>query len=146
MRSLSIIAVSLLAAACSQQSDPLPAVAGAATASTPAAPVATAQAVAPGPKVSGEQAFTMCVACHSRDAGGPQRMGPNLHDVVGRKAGSNPGFNYSPALKASNITWDAAQLDAYLAAPAKHVPGTRMVIAVPDPARRQALIEYLSAP
>ena len=142
MRSLSIIAVSLLAAACSQQSAPLPAVAGATTASTPAAPLATAQAA----KTSGEQAFTMCVACHSRDAGGPQRMGPNLHDVVGRKAGSNPGFNYSPALKASNITWDAAQLDAYLAAPAKHVPGTRMVIAVPDPARRQALIEYLSAP
>ncbi|WP_312367974.1 c-type cytochrome [Stenotrophomonas sp.] len=146
MRSLSIIAVSLLAAACSQQPAPVPG--AAAAGSPPAAPVAAAPAStpAPTPQISGEQAFAMCVACHSRDAGAPQRMGPNLWGVVGRKAGSNPGFDYSPALKASNITWDAAQLDAYLAAPAKHVPGTRMVIAVPDPARRQALIEYLSAP
>ncbi|WP_293714101.1 MULTISPECIES: c-type cytochrome [unclassified Stenotrophomonas] len=146
MRSLSIIAVSLLAAACSQQPAPVPA--AAAAGSPPAAPVAAAPAStpAPTPQISGEQAFATCVACHSRDAGAPQRMGPNLRGVVGRKAGSNPGFDYSPALKASNITWDAAQLDAYLAAPAKHVPGTRMVIAVPDPARRQALIEYLSAP
>lgn len=146
MRSLSIIAVSLLAAACSQQPAPVPA--AAAAGSPPAAPVATAPASipAPTPEISGEQAFAMCTACHSRDAGAPQRMGPNLRGVAGRKAGSNPGFDYSPALKASNITWDAAQLDAYLAAPAKHVPGTRMVIAVPDPARRQALIEYLSAP
>ncbi len=146
MRSLSIIAVSLLAAACSQQPVPVPA--AAAAGSPPAAPVATAPAStpAPAPEISGEQAFAMCTACHSRDAGAPQRMGPNLRGVVGRKAGSNPGFDYSPALRASNITWDAAQLDAYLAAPAKHVPGTRMVIAVPDPARRQALIEYLSAP
>ena len=148
MRSLSIIAVSLLAAACSQQPAPVPA--AAAAGSPPAASAATAPASAPAPapapEISGEQAFAMCTACHSRDAGAPQRMGPNLRGVVGRKAGSNPGFDYSPALKASNITWDAAQLDAYLAAPAKHVPGTRMVIAVPDPARRQALIEYLSAP
>ena len=71
---------------------------------------------------------------------------PNLHDVIGRKAGSNPGFDYSPALRASSITWDAKQLDAYLTAPGKLVPGTRMVIAVPDDARRKALIEYLSAP
>lgn len=146
MRSLSIIAVSLLAAACSQQPVPVPA--AAAAGSPPAASAATAPAStpAPAPEISGEQAFAMCTACHSRDAGAPQRMGPNLRGVVGRKAGSNPGFDYSPALKASNITWDAAQLEAYLAAPAKHVPGTRMVIAVPDPARRQALIEYLSAP
>lgn len=148
MRSLSIIAVSLLAAACSQQPAPVPVPAAAAAGSPPAAPVATAQASTPvpTPEISGEQAFAMCAACHSRDAGAPQRMGPNLRGVVGRKAGSNPGFDYSPALRASNITWDAAQLDAYLAAPAKHVPGTRMVIAVPDPARRQVLIEYLSAP
>ena len=144
MRSLSIIAVSLLAAACSQQPVPVPAAAAAGL--PPAASAATAPASTPAPEISGEQAFAMCTACHSRDAGAPQRMGPNLRRVVGRKAGSNPGFDYSPALKASNITWDAAQLDAYLAAPAKHVPGTRMVIAVPDPARRQALIEYLSAP
>lgn len=143
MRSLSIIAASLLAVGCSQQAEPTPAAATASTASTEAAaPEATPAA----PAISGEQAFAMCAACHGRDATAPQRMGPNLHNLLGRKAGSNPGFNYSPALKASGITWDAEQLDAYLTAPSKLVPGTRMVIAVPDPARRQALIEYLSAP
>ncbi|MNM73414.1 Cytochrome c2 precursor [compost metagenome] len=143
MRSLSIIAASLLVVGCSQQAEPPPAAATASTASTEAAaPEATPAA----PAISGEQAFAMCAACHGRDATAPQRMGPNLHNLLGRKAGSNPGFNYSPALKASGIIWDAKQLDAYLTAPSKLVPGTRMVIAVPDPARRQALIEYLSAP
>ncbi|MGE8279489.1 MAG: c-type cytochrome [Stenotrophomonas sp.] len=151
MRSLLIIAASLLVAGCSQQAAPAPTTAAATTAATEAtattAPTATApQAPPAAPTISGEQAFAMCAACHSRDANAPQRMGPNLHNLVGRKAGSNPGFDYSPALKASDITWDAKQLDAYLSAPSKRVPGTRMVIAVPDPARRQALIEYLSAP
>jgi len=147
MRSLLILAAALLVAGCSKQAEP-----AAAAATTPAASQATAAATAApeaapaASAISGEQAFAMCTACHSRDAAAPQRMGPNLHNLVGRKAGSNPGFDYSPALKASDITWDAKQLDAYLTAPSKLVPGTRMVIAVPDPARRQALIEYLSAP
>ena len=153
MRSLLIIAASLLAVGCSKQAQPAPVAPAAATATE--APVATAAqtvtARAPAPPaataaINGEHAFAMCTACHSRDAGAPQRMGPNLHDVLGRKAGSNPGFDYSAELRASNITWDAKQLDAYLAAPRKLVPGTRMVIAVPDIARRQALIEYLSTP
>ncbi len=115
---------------------------GAHNASTPAAAgTGTANASA-----GGEQAFAMCSACHSRNAGGAQRMGPNLHGVVGRKAGSNPGFAYSPALRDSGIVWDAQSLDAYLAAPAQLVPGTRMVMSVPDAARRKALVEYLSAP
>jgi cytochrome c len=72
-------------------------------------------------------------------------MGPNLNKLFGRKAGTAPGFAYSPALKASGIVWDAKTLDAYLAAPTKVVPGTRMVVKVPDPARRAALITYLKA-
>lgn len=113
---------------------------GADNASTPAA------AGTPNATPGGEQAFAMCSACHSRTAGGAQRMGPNLHGVVGRKAGSNPGFAYSPALRDSGIVWDAQSLDAYLAAPAQLVPGTRMVMSVPDATRRKALVEYLSAP
>ncbi len=72
-------------------------------------------------------------------------MGPNLNKLFGRKAGSAPGFNYSPALKASGIVWDAKTLDQYLAAPTTKVPGTRMVMKVGDPARRAALIAYLKA-
>ena len=73
-------------------------------------------------------------------------MGPNLNGLFGRKAGAAPGFkNYSPALKASGIVWDAKSLDQYLAAPTTKVPGTRMVMKVADPARRAALIAYLKA-
>lgn len=143
MRSMLIIATTLLAVGCSKQAEPVPAAHDAATPTATTSEETAAPTIA---AISGERAFAMCAACHSRDTAAPQRMGPHLHDVLGRKAGSNPGFDYSPALRASNIIWDAKQLDAYLAAPGKLVPGTRMVIAVPDDARRKALIEYLSAP
>ncbi|WP_303747979.1 c-type cytochrome [Stenotrophomonas pigmentata] len=143
MRSMLIIAALLLAVGCSEQSET-----AATTAQTTAPAASETKAIeeVAATAINGEQAFAMCTACHSRDASAPQRMGPNLHDLLGRKAGSSPGFDYSPALRASDITWNAQELDAYLAAPTKRVPGTRMAIAVTDPARRQALIEYLSAP
>ena len=73
-------------------------------------------------------------------------MGPNLHGLFGRKAGTVPDFKgYSPALKASRIVWDAKSLDQFLPAPAAKVPGTRMVMKVSDPVRRAALIAYLKA-
>lgn len=93
----------------------------------------------------GAQAFAACRACHTLPAGARSGLGPNLNKLFGRKAGSVAGFNYSPALKKSNITWNAQTLDKYLAAPTQMVPGTRMVIKVTDPARRAALIAYLKA-
>lgn len=91
----------------------------------------------------GAQTFAQCRACHTLTQGGKSGLGPNLHGVFGRKAGSLPGFAYSPALKGSGMVWDARTLDAYLASPTAQVPGTRMVVKVTDPARRAALIAYL---
>jgi cytochrome c len=84
-----------------------------------------------------------CQACHTDEAGKPARVGPNLAGVVGRKAAATD-FNYSAALKGSGLTWNRENLDRYLAAPSKAVPGTRMVIALTDPVQRKALIDYLA--
>ncbi len=91
-----------------------------------------------------ERAFAICAGCHDTRADLGHRVGPNLHGVIGRKAGTAPGYHYSEAMKASDIVWDAQTLDAFLKSPTRQVPGARMVNATSDPARRQAVIEYLS--
>ncbi|WCT74438.1 c-type cytochrome [Sphingomonas naphthae] len=93
---------------------------------------------------SGEQLFRQrCQACHATDPAKPAILAPNLRGVVGRKAAATP-FAYSPALKAAKLTWSAETLDAYLAGPAKLVPGTRMMISIADARQRAALIDYLA--
>lgn len=89
--------------------------------------LAWAQAPA-GDAAAGEKVFDQCKACHTVEAG-KNRIGPSLHGVVGRKAGAVEGFNYSPALKGSNLTWDAATLDKYLADPKGFIPGNKMAFA-----------------
>jgi len=94
----------------------------------------------------GEQVFRRCVACHTIDKGGANGIGPNLHGVVGRAVASHSGFSYSGAMKAKGGAWTEAALDAYLKAPMKDVPGTRMAFAgVIDDADRKALILYLES-
>ena len=94
-------------------------------------------------KVRGEQRYkSMCQVCHSIDPV-QKRMGPHLKGIVGRKAGSVEGFNYSASLKAAKFNWDAAALDAYMADPAKKVPGTSMVTKVPNAQDRADINAYL---
>jgi cytochrome c len=90
-------------------------------------------------------AFAACRACHNVQKDGKNGIGPNLNGVAGRPAASLPGFTYSAALKASKLRWDDQSLDAFLAAPMKKVPGTRMPIGTPDPAKRAAIITYLKS-
>jgi cytochrome c len=84
-----------------------------------------------------------CQSCHGT-AERPSPLGPNLVGLVGRKAAAT-GFAYSPALKASGLTWNRASLDRFLTAPMRMVPGTRMVISLPDAAQRGAVLDYLAS-
>src|SRR5262245_12729631 len=65
-----------------------------------------------------------CAACHATDHA--NRVGPGLEGIIGRKAGTVPGFRYSDAMKKSDIVWDAKTLDAYLESPQKVALGNRM--------------------
>jgi cytochrome c len=79
-----------------------------------------------GQAVEAPKAWTTCSACH---APGSAALGPSLNGVIGRKAGSMPGFTYSRAMKSANITWDEASLTAFVGDPQKVVPGNRMPFA-----------------
>jgi cytochrome c len=87
---------------------------------------------------------TRCIACHVIGAGQAPMLAPNLRGVVGRKAASTGFANYSPALKASGLTWAKGNLETFLAAPMKMVPGTRMVINISDAQQRADVIAYLA--
>src|SRR5262249_53612187 len=87
-----------------------------------------ATGAAQGDATAGRLVFRKCQACHSMDPG-KNLIGPSLGGGVNRKAGTAANFDYSPAMKQSNVTWDAATLDAYLADPQKVVPGNRMPFA-----------------
>jgi nitrite reductase (NO-forming) len=80
---------------------------------------------ADGDAATGRQVYRKCQACHSLEPG-KNALGPSLAGIVGKKSGEVPNYNYSPAMKASNIVWDAATLDAYLLDPQKLIPQNKM--------------------
>jgi cytochrome c len=84
-----------------------------------------------------------CAACHTVTPGARTTLAPNLAGLLNRKAAST-AFNYSPALKASNLTWTRANLERFLQGPGQMVPGTRMVISISDPAQRAAVLNYVT--
>lgn len=102
---------------------------------------ALAQPPAKGDAAAGDEAFQIhCAMCHLAEGGG---QGPSLVGVFGRKAGSAPGFAYSPALAVANVTWDAAHLDRYLENPQAAIPGAAMPYALADAKARADIIAYL---
>jgi glucose/arabinose dehydrogenase/cytochrome c2 len=85
-----------------------------------------------------------CLLCHTveaNDGGGAQ--GPSLRGVVGRHAASSPGFSYTSALRAADLTWDPKTLVSFLTAPTRLVPGTAMVTALPNEADAINVAAYL---
>lgn len=93
---------------------------------------------------AGEAIFKRyCQVCHTVEAG-KNKIGPSLAGIVGRKAGSVPGYAYSDANKNSGVTWDEATLDTYLTDPRKFIPGTKMLfVGIKNADERKALIAYL---
>ena len=105
-----------------------------------------APATAAGDAAKGRMVFARCAACHDVRPG-VKKIGPSLAALVGRKAGSVPGFAYSPAMKASKIVWTPQTLDSFIARPTTTVRGTRMIFTgLANPTDRANLIAYLVAP
>jgi cytochrome c len=94
---------------------------------------------------AGEKDFLICRACHQIGPTAKDAVGPVLNGVVGRKAGSDPNFNYSSANKESGITWTEEELNKYLESPQTVVPHTKMMFpGVKDEAKRKDIIAYLA--
>ena len=84
-----------------------------------------------------------CKICHALDEAGGNRVGPNLHGIFGRKAGTVPGFASSDAMKNSGIVWDDETLAKFLRDPKDAVPGNRM--SFPGIAEEAVLRDLLQA-
>ena len=98
-------------------------------------------ALALGDAKAGEAVYSRCLGCHAIEY---HRTGPKHCGLLGRPAGSAPGYEYSAAMQRAKLVWDAKTLDRFLADPLKTVPGTTMTYAgVPDAKDRADLIAYL---
>ncbi len=110
-----------------------------------AAGPAAAQNAAPGDPARGEELFKKCVACHTLEEGGRNKVGPRLHGLFGRKAGGVADFKYSPALRDSALVWTPETVDALFAkGPDVLTPGSKMPLqTMASPKDRADLIAYL---
>jgi cytochrome c len=93
---------------------------------------------------AGEKVFAVCKACHQIGETAKNAVGPVLNGIIGRKAGSYPGFNYSDANKNSGISWDEATFRDYIKDPRARIPGTKMIYAgLKDEQKTRDLLAYL---
>jgi cytochrome c len=122
---------------------PPPSAAGPRPAATPEPDLGTLLASADAN--AGKEKAQVCMSCHDFSSGGPDRIGPNLWQVVGRHVASRPGFTYSPALRAQTGNWTYDRLFDFLAHPGRTVPGTKMTFAgFRHPEDRAAVIRFLA--
>lgn len=93
---------------------------------------------------AGERVFNKCKACHGVDEGGPHKVGPNLHNIVGADIAAKDGFSYSGALEEVEGVWSYDELNAFLENPSNYAPGTKMTFAgLSKPEDRAEVILYL---
>ena len=93
---------------------------------------------------AGEKDFMVCRACHQIGPNAKIAVGPVLNGIVGRKAGTYPGYAYSSANKESGIVWTPEELDKYLTNPQSVVPHTKMIFpGLKDDQKRKNVIAYL---
>jgi len=115
------------------------------------AAAACAHAAGPDPATlaAGERAYQKCYSCHSLEGPHPTTQGPSLKGIVGREVAAEPGFRYSPAMRAyagRQPRWSRAALDAFIADPQAVVPDNDMgFFGIRDAEERRALVEYLAA-
>ncbi len=96
-----------------------------------------------GDPVKGEAVFRQCQTCHVVTAG-VNKVGPSLHNIIGRTAGQVAGFRYSEANKKSGIVWTEQEIYTYLENPKARIPGTIMAfVGVKDSQKRADLVAYL---
>lgn len=153
-----LLAFSAMLAACSGGSEGETDTSAQAEATTPAAPAGppaasdissldgTVLANFTGNAANGKQVFAQCRMCHVTDAG-VNKIGPSLHDIIGRTAGTAPGYTYSAANAGAGFVWTKEKLFQFLEKPTRVIPQTKMIYAgLPDAQKRADLIAYLETP
>ncbi len=93
-------------------------------------------AMADGDPLAGKRVFAKCALCHTAEPG-KNKIGPSLFNLIGRPAGTAPGYSYSPAMHDLNKTWDIAILDEYLASP-------KALVRIADKKERDDVIAFIT--